>query len=145
MHFRKVYWTDWGVVPKIERINFDGNGSSRETLVNKSIWWPTGLAIDHFNNRLYWSDTKLKHFESINLDGTGREVVKKFSNCKIVYIVYHFLPQVNTFLKLYTVFCRIHAPARTPKSPEGFGDSRICSFVFNGGKTACSCVLNSLK
>ena len=101
MHFRKVYWTDWGVVPKIERINFDGNGSSRETLVNKSIWWPTGLAIDHFNNRLYWSDTKLKHFESINLDGTGRKVVKPLSNCKIVYIVYHFLPQVNTFLKLY--------------------------------------------
>ena len=26
----------------------------------------------------------------------------------------------------------------------GFGDSRICSFVFNGGEIACSCVLNSL-
>ena len=65
-------------------------------------------------------------------------------------------------LSVNTVFCRIHAPARTPKSPEGrlysglitslnqtmlggFRDSRICSFVFNGGKIACSCVLNSLK
>ena len=51
--------------------------------------------------------------------------------------------------KTYTVFCRIHAPAGTPKNPEGSeysglnqtmsggcGDSRICSFVFNEGKSS---------
>ena len=63
--------------------------------------------------------------------------------------------------KCSTVFCRIHAPARTVKNPEGRLYSGIIisksndvrrlwrfpnlQFRFNGGKIAHLCVLNSLK
>ncbi len=39
-----MYWTDWGNPPKIERANLDG--SDRVVLVNTSLGWPNGLALD---------------------------------------------------------------------------------------------------
>ena len=40
-----MYWTDWGIVPKIETANYFG--SSRRTIVSvTNIAWPNGLTID---------------------------------------------------------------------------------------------------
>ena len=41
-------------------------------MVNKSIGWPNGLAIDYQERKLYWGDAKLDFIASINLDGTNR-------------------------------------------------------------------------
>lgn len=32
--------------------------------------FPTGLAIDYFNQRLYWADPELSHIGSVRLEGS---------------------------------------------------------------------------
>ena len=40
-----MYWTDWGVIPKIESASYYGFG--RKTIVSTTnIEWPNGIAID---------------------------------------------------------------------------------------------------
>lgn len=68
-----MYWTDWGDDTKIEQSNLDG--SDRVTLVNTSIGWPNGLAIDRNQRKLYWADAKLDCIEYMNLDGSGRSIL----------------------------------------------------------------------
>lgn len=68
-----MYWTDWGHQPKISRAFMDGTNSA--DFVSTDIQWPNGLAIDHPNSRLYWTDAKLRTIESIHLDGTDRRII----------------------------------------------------------------------
>ena len=70
-----LYICDWGTRPGIFSLKTDG--SNFTSLVNTSISWPNGLALDFPGKRLYWVDAKYKIVETINLDGTGRVVVKK--------------------------------------------------------------------
>lgn len=88
-----MYWADWGNHPKIETAAMDG--TLRQTLVHENIQWPTGqcnikvfrqqlsvttcltppsvsagLAVDYFNERLYWADAKLSVIGSVRLDGS---------------------------------------------------------------------------
>lgn len=72
---RLMYWSDWGEVPKIEVANLDG--SSRQILVNSSLGWPNGLAIDVAANpkKLYWGDAKYDRIEVANVDGSNREIL----------------------------------------------------------------------
>ena len=71
--FRYLYWSNVGYHPKLERSWLDG--SHREVLVNTSIEWPNGLAIDYTERKLYWADAKLDKIEVCNLNGSGRRVV----------------------------------------------------------------------
>ncbi|KAG7218245.1 hypothetical protein INR49_020505 [Caranx melampygus] len=68
----KMYWADWGNHPKIETAAMDG--TMRETLVEENIQWPTGLAVDYFNERLYWADAKLSQICSVRLNGSDAVV-----------------------------------------------------------------------
>ena len=70
---RYMYWTDWGIHPKIERAGLDG--SHRVTLVNSSIGWPNGITIDFLRRKIYWADAKLDKIEVMNLDGKNRKVI----------------------------------------------------------------------
>ncbi|XP_050312267.1 prolow-density lipoprotein receptor-related protein 1 isoform X2 [Anthonomus grandis grandis] len=72
-----VFWADWGPVPRIERANMDG--LNRKTLV-QNLLWPTSLTIDYPTKRLYWCDPKASTIESINFDGSGRNLIKHFDN-----------------------------------------------------------------
>lgn len=56
-----MYWTDWGEKPKIERANLDG--SDRIVLLNSSLGWPNGLALDYEASKLYWGDAKTDKIE----------------------------------------------------------------------------------
>lgn len=56
-----MYWTDWGEHPKIERANLDG--TERVVLLNSSLGWPNGLAIDYAAGKLYWGDAKTDKIE----------------------------------------------------------------------------------
>lgn len=56
-----MYWTDWGEVPKIERANLDG--TERLVMVNTSLGWPNGLALDYEERKLYWGDAKTDKIE----------------------------------------------------------------------------------
>ena len=68
-----MYWTDWGKVAKIEAANMDG--SDREVLVNTSLGWPNGLAIDRKERRLYWVDAKTDRIEFSFLNGSDRRTL----------------------------------------------------------------------
>lgn len=68
-----MYWSDWGSRPKLERAWLDG--THREVLVNTSIEWPNGLALDYLERKVYWADAKLDKIEVCNLNGSGRRVV----------------------------------------------------------------------
>jgi hypothetical protein len=76
----RLYWLVEGSVPRIETALLDG--SERRVLVNDSILWPTDIAVDFANDRIYWTDTKLKTIESVNVLGRDRQVVIRFSLCK---------------------------------------------------------------
>lgn len=50
------------------------DGTHREYLVNVSVTWPSGLALDLSKNRLYWSDTITNKIESIDFNGKDRRI-----------------------------------------------------------------------
>ncbi len=76
--FRTIFWTDWGITPKIERSTMDGK--DRLVIANTSLFWPNGLTVDYASKRLYWADAKHHVIESSNLDGTGRKTVIDHGN-----------------------------------------------------------------
>ena len=63
---RSMYWCDWGVDHKIEVANMDGDG--RRILVNRGLYWPNGLTLDHANNWLYWVDAWYSTLEYYDLE-----------------------------------------------------------------------------
>ena len=68
-----MYWTDWGQNPKIERANLDG--SERVIIVNTSLGWPNGVAVDVEAGKIYWGDAHVDVIEVANLDGSERRTL----------------------------------------------------------------------
>uniref|UniRef100_T1ITD1 Very low-density lipoprotein receptor n=1 Tax=Strigamia maritima TaxID=126957 RepID=T1ITD1_STRMM len=68
-----MFWTDWGLVPKIERCGMDG--THRKSIITTDIRWPNGIAIDFVAKRLFWTDAKMYSISSCNFDGSGRHVI----------------------------------------------------------------------
>jgi len=71
--YSRMYWTDWGVEAKIESAALDG--SERTVVINSSLAWPNGLAIDQLERRLYWADAELDCIEMAFVNGSGRRVL----------------------------------------------------------------------
>ena len=69
----RIYWTDWGRPAKIESAALDG--TDRAAVVDTSIGWPNGLAIDRIEGRLYWADANTDKIEMILLDGSQRRTL----------------------------------------------------------------------
>ncbi|KAK7940015.1 hypothetical protein WMY93_003341 [Mugilogobius chulae] len=63
-----MYWSVIGDHSHIEESAMDG--SLRRVLLEKNLRRPTGLAIDFFNQRLYWADPELSHIGSMKFDGS---------------------------------------------------------------------------
>jgi DNA-binding beta-propeller fold protein YncE len=80
-----LYFTVWGTAPGIAKLNTDGSGFT--VLVNDSIAWPNGIALDLPGERLYWVDGRHKVIESIKTDGTGRIIVKALSSGQHPYSI----------------------------------------------------------
>ena len=68
-----LFWSDWGAIKRIERSLLDG--SNRTTVVDWSISWPNGLALDRPMKRLYWADAQFDSIESCDYDGADRRKV----------------------------------------------------------------------
>ncbi|XP_078052616.1 low-density lipoprotein receptor repeat domain-containing protein cueball isoform X2 [Augochlora pura] len=83
-----IYWVNSDQNnPRIERSNL--NGSERITIVEGNMNKPIAIAIDHAEEKLYWSDadsTVHSKIERCNLDGTDREVVIRVDYQQMVYI-----------------------------------------------------------
>lgn len=68
-----MYWADVGKNPKIEQAAMDG--TARRVIVSKNLGLPSGLAMDHSSNRLYWIDAKLNRIEEFHLNSRNRRVI----------------------------------------------------------------------
>ena len=71
-----MYWTDWGLDPKIEKAAM--TGKNRVVLVNSNLQWPNGLALDHKMNRLYWVDAHKDKLEYLDLSNNNRATLPLF-------------------------------------------------------------------
>nr|XP_029133644.1 low-density lipoprotein receptor-related protein 1B-like isoform X4 [Labrus bergylta] len=69
-----MFWTEIGNVVKIERAGMDG--SERRALVNSSLGWPGGVAVDTSSDRVYWTDERLKSIGSATLDGDDIRILQ---------------------------------------------------------------------
>ncbi|XP_006902182.1 PREDICTED: low-density lipoprotein receptor-related protein 2 [Elephantulus edwardii] len=65
-----LFWTDWFRPAKIMRAWSDG--SHAVPIVNTTLGWPNGLAIDWSALRLYWVDAFFDKLEHSNFDGLDR-------------------------------------------------------------------------
>lgn len=80
-----MYWTDWGEIPKIERAALDG--SDRIVLVNTSLGWPNGLALDYAEGKIYWGDAKTDKIEVCNSTCIFNSMeLRYFSRCSNCHI-----------------------------------------------------------
>ncbi|KAL7836140.1 hypothetical protein AOLI_G00274240 [Acnodon oligacanthus] len=62
-----MFWSETGDEAQIGRAGMDG--SDRQVLVQASVRWPVGLAVDSLKERLYWTDEQLHCIGSATLDG----------------------------------------------------------------------------
>ncbi|XP_028269129.1 very low-density lipoprotein receptor [Parambassis ranga] len=69
-----MFWTEIGNVVKIERAGMDG--SERRAVVNSSLGWPGGVAVDTFSDRIYWTDERLRAIGSSTLDGEDIQILE---------------------------------------------------------------------
>ena len=106
--------------------------SSREhqVLATHGVEWPVSVAVDPLAGRVYWADLKLRTISSINYDGSGVRIVRKFDAIQPRTIVlfgdYIFCTASST----HGVF-RIHKLAHSMASTDDGGThSRRKSFLF---------------
>ena len=55
------------------------NGTYRAVIVNSSLVWPNGLAIDYQSRQLYWCDGKTGKVETSDLLGGNRRILLDLS------------------------------------------------------------------
>ncbi|XP_060564358.1 low-density lipoprotein receptor-related protein 2-like isoform X5 [Ruditapes philippinarum] len=69
----KIYWSDWGLFPKIETANYDG--TNRKAVITSGILWPNALTVDFADQWMYWGDAGTHNIERARLDGSERKVI----------------------------------------------------------------------
>lgn len=68
-----MFWTDWGINPKIAKANMDG--SAITSLVTSTIKWPNGITVDYEEDYVYWVDAGVDRIERITINGNNRKVL----------------------------------------------------------------------
>ncbi|XP_025940300.1 low-density lipoprotein receptor-related protein 2 [Apteryx rowi] len=72
-----IFWTDWFRPAKIMRAWSDG--SRALPIVNTTLGWPNGLAIDWGTLRLYWVDAFFDKIEHSTFDGLDRRTLERIT------------------------------------------------------------------
>ncbi|XP_056636916.1 low-density lipoprotein receptor-related protein 1 isoform X1 [Diorhabda sublineata] len=79
-----LFFTKWGhSSPMLERIHMDG--SNRISIVNHTIVYPYGIAIDFPTKRVFWVDTYLDYVDSVDYDGNNRKTVLRGTRVQNLY------------------------------------------------------------
>ncbi|XP_017271351.1 low-density lipoprotein receptor-related protein 1 isoform X3 [Kryptolebias marmoratus] len=69
----KVFITDYGQIPKVERCDMDGQ--NRTKLVDSKIVFPHGITLDLVSRLVYWADAYLDYIEVVDYEGKNRHTV----------------------------------------------------------------------
>ncbi|KAL2087738.1 hypothetical protein ACEWY4_016566 [Coilia grayii] len=69
-----MFWSEIGSEPQIERSGMDG--SDRRVVVSRSLSWPVSVTIDLLEERLYWTDERLKCIGSASLTGENIKLLQ---------------------------------------------------------------------
>uniref|UniRef100_A0A8C7J5Z5 LDL receptor related protein 1 n=1 Tax=Oncorhynchus kisutch TaxID=8019 RepID=A0A8C7J5Z5_ONCKI len=69
----KVFFTDYGQTPKVERCDMDGQ--NRTKLVDSKIVFPHGITLDLVNRLVYWADAYLDYVEVVDYEGKNRHTI----------------------------------------------------------------------
>lgn len=70
---RKLFFTDYGNVPKIERCDLDGMNRTR--IVYSKAEQPSALALDLVNRLVYWVDLYLDYVGVVDYQGKNRHTI----------------------------------------------------------------------
>lgn len=70
---RKMFFTDYGQIPKVERCDMDGQ--NRTKLVDSKIVFPHGITLDLVNRLVYWADAYLDYIEVVDYEGKNRHTI----------------------------------------------------------------------
>lgn len=69
----KVFFTDYGSTPRVERCDMDGQ--NRTKLVDTKIVFPHGITLDLVNRLVYWADAYLDYIEVVDYEGKNRHTI----------------------------------------------------------------------
>uniref|UniRef100_A0A9J8BFY3 Low density lipoprotein receptor-related protein 1Ab n=1 Tax=Cyprinus carpio carpio TaxID=630221 RepID=A0A9J8BFY3_CYPCA len=69
----KVFFTDYGQIPKVERCDMDGQ--NRTKLVDSKIVFPHGITLDLVSKLVYWADAYLDYIEVVDYEGKNRHTI----------------------------------------------------------------------
>lgn len=70
---RKLFFTDSGDVPKVERCDLDGMNRTR--IVYSKAEQPAALALDLVNRLVYWVDLYLDYVGVVDYQGKNRHTL----------------------------------------------------------------------
>lgn len=86
MCLRKLFFSDYGNVAKLERCTLDG--SQRSRIVHTGMEQPTALTLDLVKELVYWADVYLDFIAVVDYDGGNRHtIIRGNSVSKIIYNV----------------------------------------------------------
>lgn len=89
---RYLFFSDWGIRPRIEVCDLLGN--NRRTIVDSNLVHPRGLALDMSQDRIFWVDSGIYSVESASLNGMGREVFRIDTGTSYYGIAVHKVREV---------------------------------------------------
>lgn len=70
---RKLFFTDYGNVAKVERCDMDGMNRTR--IIDSKTEQPAALALDLVNKWVYWVDLYLDYVEVVDYQGKNRHTI----------------------------------------------------------------------
>ncbi|XP_062612740.1 low-density lipoprotein receptor-related protein 4-like [Saccostrea cucullata] len=70
---RHLYWSDIGDPPQIKRASLDSSG--RGTFLSDHVGYASVMVLDYTSDRLYWIDKLSPKLESVQLDGSNRQIL----------------------------------------------------------------------
>ncbi|PFX23099.1 Low-density lipoprotein receptor-related protein 6 [Stylophora pistillata] len=117
-----MFWTDWGLYPKIERATLSGN--QRTSIVTTNLYHPNGLDLDKGNRRIFWVDAGLDRVESIDYNGGNRKLLFQLSGLH---------PFGITFVPPFLFFTDWHSSREVYKLDAMTGEV-FRSYNINGGR-----------
>lgn len=71
---RKLFWSTMKRVIYVASMD----GAQKKRLITENIEFASGLTVDYPSRRLYWCDLRKSTIETTTIDGTDRQIVRKF-------------------------------------------------------------------